>query len=76
MKWILISAALNLQITYPDQNICNQALEQVKGQDMSAICIPAGENKIDTQMDSIFSNFLSLVKELQKMELENSNKTF
>tara|TARA_B100000035_G_scaffold312522_1_gene324164 strand:+ start:2644 stop:2874 length:231 start_codon:yes stop_codon:yes gene_type:complete len=75
MKWILISMALNLQVTYPDQKVCDQALEQVKKQDMAAICIPAGENKIDTQMNSIFNNFLNLVEELQKMELENSNKT-
>ncbi len=75
MKWILISMALNLQVTYPDQKVCDQALEQVKKQDMAAICIPAGEDKIETQMNSVFNNFLGLVKELQKMELENSNKT-
>ena len=73
MKWLLISAALNLQITYPSQAVCNQALEQVKGQDMSAICIPAGENKMETQMNSVFTNFLGVVQELQKMELDNQN---
>ena len=73
MKWLLISAALNLQITYPSQAVCNQALEQVKGQDMSAICIPAGENMMETQMNSVFTNFLGLVQELQKMELDNQN---
>ena len=73
MKWLLISAALNLQITYPSENVCNQALDQVKGQDMSAICIPSGENKMETQMNSVFTNFLGLVQELQKMELDNQN---
>ena len=73
MKWLLISAALNLQITYPSENVCNQALDQVKGQDMSAICIPAGENKMETKMNSVFTNFLGLVQELQKMELDNQN---
>ena len=73
MKWLLISAALNLQITYPSENVCNQALDQVKGQDMSAICILAGENKMETQMNSVFTNFLGLVQELQKMELDNQN---
>ena len=37
MKWLLISAALNLQITYPSETVSNQALDQVKGQDMSPI---------------------------------------
>ena len=73
MKWLLISAALNLQITYPSETVCNQALDQVKGQDMSAICIPAGEIKMETQMNSVFTNFLGLVQELQKMELDNQN---
>ena len=73
MKWLFISAALNLQITYPSETVCNQALDQVKGQDMSAICIPAGENKMETQMNSVFTNFLGLVQELQKMELDNQN---
>jgi|TARA_B100001996_G_scaffold90340_1_gene67067 hypothetical protein len=74
MKWLLISMALNLQVTYPDQKVCMTALEQVKTQDMAAICIPAGEDKIETQMNSVFTNFLGLVKELQKMELENSKE--
>ena len=71
MKWLLISVALNIQMTYPDQNVCNQALEQVKIQDMNAICIPKGEDKMDSQMNSVFNNFLGLVKELQKMELNS-----
>tara|TARA_X000000368_G_scaffold106438_1_gene82534 strand:- start:325 stop:546 length:222 start_codon:yes stop_codon:yes gene_type:complete len=71
MKWLLISVALNIQMTYPDQNVCNQALEQVKTQDMNAICIPKGEDKMDSQMNSVFNNFLGLVKELQKMELNS-----
>ena len=53
MKWLLISVALNIQMTYPDQNVCNQALEQVKTQDMNAICIPKGEEKMDSQMNSL-----------------------
>ena len=71
MKWLLISVALNIQMTYPDQGVCNQALEQVKTQDMNAICIPKGEDKMDSQMNSVFNNFLGLVKELQKMELNS-----
>ena len=71
MKWLLISVALNIQMTYPDQNVCNQALEQVKTQDMNANCIPKGEDKMDSQMNSVFNNFLGLVKELQKMELNS-----
>ena len=71
MKWLLISVALNIQMTYPDQNVCNQALEQVKTQDMNAICIPKGEDKMDSQINSVFNNFLGLVKELQKMELNS-----
>ena len=70
MKWLLISTVLHLQVTYPTEEVCNKALEQVRTQDMQAICIPAGEDKMKTQMDSVFTNFLNLVKELQKMELD------
>jgi hypothetical protein len=64
MKFILIAAALNLQITYPSQDICKQALDVVKEQDSKAFCIPAGEQKGDQMM----LNFFDLIDKLQAME--------
>ena len=68
MKWILISAALNLQMVYPSQDICNTALEQVKTQDASVICIPAGADKADLKIDRMMDRFLNIVAKIQKLE--------
>ena len=43
MKFLLIATALNLQLLYPNETVCNQALEKLKEQDPKAICIPAGQ---------------------------------
>ena len=61
MKFILIAAAMNLQITYPTEDVCRQALEEVKAQDPRAICIPKGEDK-QTEM---FDQFFKMVDKLQ-----------
>ena len=64
MKFILIAAAMNLQMIYPSEDICKQALDIVKEQDPKAICIPKGEDKGDQMM----LNFFDLVDKLQAME--------
>ena len=64
MKFILIAAALNLHITYPTEDVCRQALEEVKAQDSKAICIPKGEDK----NDEMFDQFFKMVDKLQMME--------
>ena len=55
MKWMLISIILNSPITYSDQTVCEQALAQVKTQDKTAMCIPAGETEEDKMMLNIFN---------------------
>ena len=47
MKFILIATALNLQLTYPSENICNVALESVQKKDAEAFCIPAPVDHVD-----------------------------
>ena len=61
MKFILIAAAMNLQMIYPSEDICKQALDVVKEQDPKAICIPKGEDK-QTEM---FDQFFKMVDKLQ-----------
>jgi hypothetical protein len=64
MKWMLISLMLNGPITYTDENLCRVALKEVKTQDSSAICIPAGEN----EQDQMFDKFLDMINRLKAME--------
>ena len=47
MKFILIASALNLQLTYPSEDICNVALESVQKQDAEAFCIPDPVDHVD-----------------------------
>jgi len=47
MKFILIATALNLQLTYPSEHICNVALDAVKQKDSDAFCIPAPVDHVD-----------------------------
>jgi cytidine deaminase len=61
MKFLLIAAAMNLQIQYPSEAICKQALAEVIQNDSSAICIPAGEN----QQEQTINTFLNFVNKLQ-----------
>ena len=67
MKFLLIATALNLQLVYPSQEVCNMALDALKEQDPKAICIPAGEQPVDT----MFDNFVSMIEKLDKL---NQNK--
>ena len=64
MKFILIAAAMNLQMTYPSEDICKQALDIVKEQDPKAICIPKGEDK----SEDMFNQFFKMVDKLQAQE--------
>lgn len=47
MKFILIATALNLQLTYPSEDICNVALDAVQKKDAEAFCIPAPVDHMD-----------------------------
>lgn len=67
MEFMLIAAALNLQVIYPDNETCNLALETVKEQDMNAFCIPAGKDK----QDEIFDRFAIMIERLRNLESNN-----
>ena len=64
MKWLLLSAVLNLQITYPSEEMCEKALTRVTTHDINAICIPAGEN----QQDVMFSNMFDMIRKFKEMK--------
>ena len=64
MKWLLLSAVLNLQITYPSEEMCEKALTRVTTYDINAICIPAGE----TQADAMFSKMFEMIRKMKEMK--------
>lgn len=64
MEFLLIAAALNLQVIYPDNETCELALKTVKEQDMNAFCIPAGKDK----EDQLFERFFDMVNELHSSQ--------
>ena len=65
MKFLLLSAALNLQITYPSEDICLKALTEVIKHDISSMCIPAGETKADAMFGKMFEMITKMRKEMQ-----------
>ena len=65
MKFLLLSAALNLQITYPSEDICLKALTEVSKHDINAMCIPAGETKADAMFGKMFEMITKMRKEIQ-----------
>ena len=72
MKFILIATAMNLQLAYSSQEICNKALDIIKAQDPKAVCIPAGEQPIETMMESFF-NMVKRLEEINQNKLTNKD---
>lgn len=72
MKFLLIAAALNLQVVYGDLDTCNKASASIQKAGYEAICIPKGEDyrfmEQESRIDLMFNKFLDMVKELQKLE--------
>ena len=64
MKFLLIATALNLQLLYPSETVCNQALEKLKEQDPKAVCIPAGQPVDD--VDRFFQSFFDMIINLDE----------
>ena len=64
MKFLLIATAMNLQLLYPSEPVCNQALEKLKEQDPKAICIPAGQPVDD--VDRFFQGFFDMIIKLDE----------
>ena len=65
MKFLLIATAMNLQLTYPTEEVCNMALKEIK--DPKAICIPAPEQSVD-RANQMFESFIEMIR---KLELAN-----
>ena len=68
IKYLLISGVLSLNVTYPNIDVCKEALTQVVKHDEKAICIPAGEDQSSVKMESMMASFIDMVHSLQAME--------
>ena len=69
MKALLIVAALNMQLTYDDMSICKQAQAELNKNSIESICIPKGK---DTKTDDMFSTFMEMIVEIQKLQAEGT----
>ena len=69
MKALLIVAALNMQLTYDDMAVCKQAQAELKSSSIESICIPKGK---DTKTDDMFSTFMEMIVEIQKLQQEGN----
>jgi len=67
MKALLIVAALNMQLTYDDMSICKQAQAELTKNSIQSICLPKGK---DTKTDDMFSTFMEMIVEIQKLQAE------
>ena len=67
MKALLIVAALNMQLTYDDMSVCKQAQAELTKNSIQSICIPKGK---DTRTDDMFSTFMEMIVEIQKLQAE------
>lgn len=80
MKFILIATALNLQLTYPSEDICNVALESVQKKDSDAFCIPAPVDHVDEVAQRIQNTALmilqrkmsQIIAEEEKLEVDQT----
>ena len=69
MKALLIVAALNMQLTYDDMSICKQAQAELTKNSIESICLPKGK---DTRTDDMFSTFMEMIVEIQKLQQEGT----
>jgi hypothetical protein len=67
MKALLIVAALNMQMTYDDMSVCKQAQAELTRNSIESICLPKGK---DTKTDDMFSTFMEMIVEIQKLQAE------
>ena len=69
MKALLIVAALNMQMTYDDMSVCKQAQAELTRNSIESICLPKGK---DTKTDDMFSTFMEMIVEIQKLQQEGN----
>ena len=80
MKYLLIAAALNMQVVYADLETCQDAANRLTaaGQEQ-VVCLPKGEDarlmEQSSRLDMIFGKFVTLIQTLQQLEKENTNET-
>ena len=80
MKYILIAAALNMQVVYADLDTCIEAANRLTmaGHE-HVVCLPKGEDarlmEQSSRIDMIFGKFVTLIQTLQQLEKENTNDT-
>ena len=75
MKFILIASALNLQLTYPTEDICSVALDTVKQRDSDAFCIPAPEDQVDEIAERIHRTGLMILHKKMAEMIAEEEKT-
>ena len=59
MKFLLITAVLNNPLVYSSQDVCEDAIRELRKLDSSAVCIPAGEVQLDPVYTPKEKNFES-----------------
>jgi hypothetical protein len=74
VKTLLISTVLNLQVLYPNADVCNTALETVMAQDPKAICIPAGENADEVKFAKIMDMFQNFINQNRKITVDKTDQ--
>ena len=80
MKYLLIAAALNMQVVYADLDTCIEAANRLTmaGHE-NVVCLPKGEDarlmEQSSRIDMMFGKFLTLLQTLQQLEKENTNDT-
>ena len=72
MQYLLIAAALNLNVVYADLATCKLGKDEIQKAGHAAMCIPKGiDYKLEAQdkrVDSMMTSFVRMIKELQKLE--------
>ena len=78
MKFMLIAAIFgNMQPVYDSQEACNMAATVIKESYPleQAVCIPMPQSTYkSTEQDRLFTNFVELIKEIQKLEQSTVDK--
>ena len=64
MKYLLLVASLNYHAVYPNAETCLEAEARLTEAGHVAVCIPKGEDELDT----IFSKFTDFIKLMEGFE--------
>ena len=64
MEYLLLVISLNYQAVYPNAETCLEAATRLTEAGHEAVCIPKGEDKIE----SIFNMFTQLIKNVGELE--------